>query len=729
MKKIFINNEGQIVLKDVKVPLIETKGSLVRTSFALISSGTELSTIKMKRFHNLPIIKKAVKSKDFRKLVISKIKKRGLIKTVKFGKSFFFKKDSTKNFSSALLSLSPIGYSCSGLVQESNLESYRIGDRLSCGGSNHAEVIYSPKNLSCKVPDNVSLEEAAFATLGAIAIHGIHRANVKLGENIGIIGTGLIGLITLQLVKESGGKVFAFDLINRRLNLAKELGADFVINPKYLNSERTVFKFTDGKGLDSIIICATSKSSKVLEDAVDLIREKGKIIMLGAFPIAVNRSKLYYKEVDLLISRSYGPGRYDEYYEYEGFDYPKAYVPWTENRNMELFLKLISEKRINVLPLISKIIPVDQANIAYDYLEKDPINNIAILLKFIKENEEFKPKQKLVIIDKKKKIKIGLIGCGTFAQNTHLPILISNPDIKIRGICTEHKKTAELCKEKYRPDYITTNYKKILKDPEIDIVFIYTRHNTHGKFTIEALLQGKNVYCEKPMGLTLNQCKNVYETVKSTGKFYTIGFNRRYSPHIRIAKELLNKRANPIILNYRIASTYVPGNHWIYNPDIGGGPFIGELCHFTDLILYLINSDPIELVAKGGNLSHKNLDTYDNCVVIIKFQNGSIANIIYSDLNGPKMSKERIEIYSGESAIIIDDFLKIETSGFNLGNLLLPTQDKGHKNELNNVIKACLEKKEVIVNANDAIKAMDLCFKIIESIKKNMCIKNFKLMI
>ncbi len=722
MKKIFINNKSQIVLKDVPVPLIETKGSLVRTSFALISSGTELSTIKAKKFYNLHIIKKVVKSKTFRTLVVSEIKKRGLIRTVKFGKSFFFKKDSTKNFSSALLSLSPIGYSCSGLVQESNLESYRIGDRLSCGGSNHAEVIYSPKNLSCKVPDNVSLEEASFATLGAIAIHGIHRANVKLGENIGIIGTGLIGLITLQLVKENGGKVFAFDLINRRLNLAKELGADFVINPKNFNSERTVFKFTDGKGLDSIIICATSKSSKVLDDAVDLIRDRGKIIMLGAFPIAVNRSKLYYKEVDLLISRSYGPGRYDEYYEYEGFDYPKAYVPWTENRNMELFLKLISEKKINVLPLISKIIPVDQANIAYEYLEKDPINNIAILLKFVKEDEEFKPKQKLAIIDKKKKIKIGLIGCGTFAQNTHLPILLSNPNIKIRGICTEHKKTAELCKEKYRPDFITTNYKKILNDPEIDIVFIYTRHNTHSKFAIKALEAGKNVFSEKPMGLTMDECVNIYNTVKETKKLYTIGFNRRYSPFILIAKDLLRERKNPIIINYRIATNYLSGEHWVFDPAIGGGPIIGEFCHFIDLVLYLMNSPPIELHAKGGNLSHKDLESFDSCSVIIKFENGSIANLVYTDLSNQAIPKERIEIFSGDSAIIIDDFIKMNTAGFDIGNKIFYEQDKGHKNEMKYVINANMGVEEPLADVKDALRAMDLCFKTIKSINNNKTI-------
>ena len=726
MRKLFVDNKGQVVLKEVRVPYLETKGSIVKTKYALISSGTELFAIRMKKFENLSLIKKFFTSKEFRNIVLNIIKiynLKGILNIIKFYKE----KTPSKNFASPSINLLSIGYSCSGIVQKTSVKNYNFNDRVACSGSNHAEVIFSPKNLTCKVPDNVSLEEAAFVALGAIALHSVHRADIKPGDNVGIIGTGLIGLLVIQLAKLSGAKVFGFDLINRRLNLAKKLGADLIINPRYYNALRKVNEITKGHGLDSIIICATSKSPKPLEDAVDLIRDKGKIVMVGAFPITIDRSKVYYKEIDLLISRSYGPGRYDTYYEYEGFDYPKEYVPFTEKRNMELFLQLISEKKVDVKSLISDIIPAEEANKAYEKLDKDPISNIAIILKLTQDKEQIEIIQKEEKFKKEgRKLKIGLIGCGSFAQEVHLPYLVSNPDCRIKGICTQHQKTAIVCKEKYRPDYVTTNYKKIIKDPEIETIFIYTKHNTHEKFTVKALKAGKNVYVEKPMGITWEECTNVYSIVKETGKFYTIGFNRRYSPHIQLAKELLKERSNPIIINYRISSTFILGKHWIYDPNIGGGPLIGELCHFTDLILYLIGSNPIELIARGGNLSHKNIDTYDNCVVVIKFQNGSIANIIYSDLNGPKMSKERIEIYSGESAIIIDDFLKMETSGFNMGNLLLPELDKGHKNEINHVLKANLKNKESLVNVDDAIKAMDLCFKVIESIRANKNIKDFK---
>ncbi len=721
MKKLFINPKGNVVLDNVKVPHIETQGLLVKTSYALISSGTELTTLKFIKLQNSNIITQFLKSSYIRKTILAEIKKnsfKGILNLFKI----FKEQNINKNFSPPSKKLISLGYSCSGIVLEGNLENFRKNDRVACAGSNHAEITYSSKNLTCRIPDNVSLKEAAFATLGAIALHSIHRADIKPGEYVGVIGTGLIGLIVVQLAKLSGAHVFAFDTMNTRLNLAKNLGADTIINPFNQNSIIKVNEITMGHGLDSIIIGASSKSSKPLEDAVDLIRERGKIVLLGGFPIKVDRSKLYYKEADLLISRSYGPGRYDSYYEYKGFDYPKKFVPWTEQRNMEIFLKLISEKKVNVKTLISEVIPADNANLAYKKLEEDPINNIAILLEFLKEPIKITESK---IIPKKiqKKLTIGLIGCGNFAQSTHLPILLPHPSCKIKGICTRSKKKALYCKQQYKPDFTTTNYRKILEDPEIETVFIYTRHNTHAKYSIESIRANKNVFAEKPMGLTMDQCLDVYNAVKISNLKYTIGFNRRYSTLIQRAKDLLNRRDNPIIINYRIANEFIPGTHWAFNPEEGGGLLIGELCHFTDLILFLMNSKPVEVIARGGTLSHKNTDLFDSCVAIIKFENGSIGNIIYTDLNGPNMPKERIEIFSGDSTIIIDDFIKLKSSGFDFGNLYLNQQDKGHKSQLNNVIQNNLGLVESLTDVNDAIRAMDLVFKTIESIKMNKAIR------
>ena len=720
MKKIFVNQKGLVVIENVKEPILQKKGSIIKTSYALISTGTELSTIRKIRFNNFPLIKKIIKSKKFRRTIYSRIISNISLKD-KINLFFqYFHQKKNKNFTNPTNSLIPIGYSCSGIIKNTNLDIYEINDKVICAGANHAELIFCLKNLTCKIPKNVTLEEAAFTTIGAIALHGIHRAEIKPGEFIGVVGTGLIGLISIQLARLSGAQVFAIDLINKRLKLAKKLGADVIINPLYHDLKREVNKKTEGKSLDSIIICAASKSSRILEESIDIVREKGKVVMLGEFPINLNRSKLYYKELDLLISRSYGPGRYDPYYEVNGCDYPKDYLPWTEQRNFEFFLRLISEGKVNVKPLISGVYSISNVNKAYQCLEKDPVNNIAVLLRFTDEMNLYIKKQKQLNHKKtNKKLILGLIGCGSFAQRSHLPYLIKNLNCNIKGISTKHKSTARNCKIKYQPDYVTNNYKEILKDPEIQTIFIYTQHNTHAKFAIDALNSGKNVYCEKPMGITINECRQVYNAVKQTEKLYSIGFNRRYSPLIIKTKELLKKRNNPIMINYRISNSYISGSHWIFNPKVGGGPIVGEFCHFTDLILYLINSDPIELVAKGGNLSHNKIDCYDTCIVIVKFKNGSLANLFYSDLNGPDMPKERIEIFSGDSAIIIDDFIVMKTSGFNCGNIKLNEQDKGYEGELSHVIKSNLGLEKLQIDVNDAMKAMDLCFKTLESIKQN----------
>ena len=717
MKKLVIKKNGNVILTPAREPHIETQGIIVKTHYGLISSGTELATIKWNRLMSMPIYKQVLKSKYIRSRIFTELKKntiKGLFKLFKIYKE----RGSFKNYTSPSSGEIPIGYSCSGIVVESNINEYRIGERVACAGASHAEKVYCPKNLVAKLPENVSFEEAAFTTLGAIALHGIHRAEVRQGENIGVIGTGLIGLITVQLAKVAGAKVYAFDLINRRLNLAKSLGADVIINPRSHNSKLVVDEHTNGRGLDAIIICASSDSSKPLEDAVDLIRDKGKIVMLGAFPVAIDRSKIYYKEPDLLISRSYGPGRYDPSYEYKGFDYPEQYVPFTEQRNMNYFLKLISEKKIDIQSLISEIVDVKDANVAYDKLDNDPVHNIAILLKFHDTD-----KSKITSYEEKRvkgvheKSIIGLIGCGSFAQGTHLPLLLGNKNCKVKAISTNSKKTADYCKQTYYPQYTTTNYKDILKDSEIDSVFIYTRHDTHAKITIEAIESGKHVFVEKPMGLNWEECQKVYDAVKKSNKNYAIGFNRRYSSFIQKTKELLSQRDNPLIITYRICSSFIPGNHWVFDPNIGGGPIIGEFCHFVDLVLYLINSEPIEIIAYGGAMSHKNTKAYDSCVVTIKFANGSIANLTYSDLNGPDMPKERIEIYAGDSAIIIDDFITLTTSGFDFGNLELFEQDKGHKNEITRIIKSNLGLESSIIGVEEALRAMNLVFKTVESIK------------
>jgi len=724
MKKVFVDSNANVIIKDSNKPLLGYKGSLVKLHYGLISSGTELSIIQNIRFFKLPLYKKILKSAEYRQAAVDLIRNSSIKDLIKFLLNFLKKNQIHKNFSPPSKNFIPLGYSGSGVILKTNLKNLSISQKVACAGSNHAEIIFSPKNSTCSIPENVSLEEAAFCSIGAISLNGIHRSKIKPGEYVGIIGTGLIGLIVVQLAKLSGANVIAIDPLIKRLRLAKKYGADLILNPQRTNYKSKLIEYTNGFGLDSAIICASTNSKDLINNTLELIRDKGRIIILGAFPLIINRDLLYSKEADLLIVRSYGPGRYDPSYEVLGNDYPKKIVPHTAKRNMKLFLKLISEGKLDVKSLISEIIPVENAANAYRLLEADPINHLAILLDFTKkEKSKLKTEKQSSPKPLLEKLRIGLIGCGHFAQNVHLPYIVDNPIYKIEAIATQHKSTADLCRQKYNPTYITTDYKKILKDPKIQAVFIYTQHNSHAKIAIEALNEGKHVFVEKPMGITYNECYEVYNKVDMTNVNYVVGFNRRYSPLIEITKELLESRNNPIIINYRISNPFLEGDHWLFQPDIGGGPIIGEVCHFVDLVLYLINSNPIELTAKGGNLSHKNLKVLDTCSVMIVFENGSIANINYSFLNGLNTSKERIEIFSGDSSIIIDDFKSMKTDGFDISSQILINQDKGYKELLNDLTQNFLNNKgSKKINAKTSLKSMELCFQIINSIKTNKSI-------
>jgi len=727
VKKVSLNSDGTVDLKSTDNPHIETFGTIVKTQYALISTGTETSKIKSKIESSKSPIKRVLFSKDFRSKVLKFIKKTSIKTAIRKAKKELTSQPRTKNFQNPSTGIKPLGYSCSGVVIKSNIEEFSINQKVACAGSHHAQLIYSPKNMTAKIPDKVNLKEAAFATIGSIALHGIHNAKLNSGEYVGVIGTGLIGLITVQLAKISGGITFAFDLMNTRLDLAKKLGAEHIINPASQDSKRLILDNTNGRGLDKIIICAASKTSKPLLDAVGLVRDRGRIVILGNVPINIDREILYQKEISLIVSRSYGPGRYDPEYEYYAKDYPKDYVPYTIKRNMEIIMDLIAEHKLDVDNLISQIYPAEKVNEAYEKLISEPENIIAILLDFSKyESGDFSLQEKEPITEKHEKLNIGLIGCGSFAKKVHIPFLQNDDLCHIRAICTNHKSSAKSCENTYHPDYVTTDYKKLLKDPQITTIFIYTRHNTHAKFAIEALEASKNVFSEKPMGINREECEKIYEVWKGKNLTYTIGFNRRCSPLIQKAKTLLQDITHPIVINYRIASNFIDGNHWVFDPHIGGGPIIGEFCHFTDLILYLIGDKPIELTATGGSLSHVNTPTYETAVVVLKFQNGSIANLIYSDLNHPNIPKERIEIFSGNSALLINDFKTMITEGFDDGNYYLTEQDKGYRNELNNIIRSNLGQDTPFVGIKDALRAMDLCFKTLESIhtKKTILIED-----
>jgi predicted dehydrogenase/threonine dehydrogenase-like Zn-dependent dehydrogenase len=719
MKKLFIKRDGSAILLDSPEPGIEREGIVVRVQFALISAGTELSIIASSK----SMLVRAVKEKRIRDMAL-KIIKRGDIKDILYYfKKFILRSKGKRNFTSPVPAFKSVGYSCSGIVEESNVQGIMPGDRVACSGSNHAEIIYSAKNMFARIPDEVSLQDAAFGTVGAIALQSIHQARIQPGEFVGVIGTGLIGQIVVQLAIASGARVIAFDLIQGRLELAKIFGAEKAINSAAGAPRAKVNRITDGQGLDTVIVAASSGSPGPLVTAFDIVRDKGRVVLLGAVPVNIPRDQFYAKEVEFLISRSYGAGRYDTAYEEEGIDYPIEQVRWTENRNLQLILDLIAARKLDVNALVTDTFPAEQATNAYSKLQNQPESSLAILLDFTQNPARIRGARVRPTADGVEPLKIGLIGCGAFAQAMHLPFLIANPQCRIKAISTRSKASADACKGLYHPDYVTTDYKRILSDKEISTVFIYTRHGDHAKFTIEALKAGKNVYCEKPMGLTIDECLAVRDAVNGTKKNYMIGFNRRMSPLVTTAKELLSTRTNPIILTYRVAAAYVPFDNWVYDPKEGGGRILGEACHFFDLILYLVNSVPVEIIARGGALSNKDVTFIDNVSCLIRFANGSVATLIYSDLNAEKVPKERLEIFSGLSCIMIDDFEEIKVAGFQAGSKRLGYQDKGHENEMSNVIESNLGLAAPFVTVYDALRAMKLCFYTEESVRANSTIQ------
>ncbi|MHA1372113.1 MAG: bi-domain-containing oxidoreductase, partial [Promethearchaeota archaeon] len=699
MKKLFIKSDGTAVLIDIAEPLLGKNGVIVDVHYGLISAGTELDIIKSAR--NLLI--RFLKEKRIRAMAIDIIKRGNVKDIIYYFKKFILKSSTHRNFEPPMPQLKTAGYSCAGIVLKSNVKEIPPGTKIACAGQNHAERVFVPRNLCAPIPEKVSIEEAAFATIGAIALQSIHRACIQPGDLVGVIGTGLIGQIVVQLAKLSGAKVVAFDLIDSRLELAKKMGADWTVNPIDGLARVKVKKITEGIGLDTIIVAASSRNPRPLTLAFELARERGKVVLLGAVPINIPRDHFYMKETDFLISRSYGPGRYDPKYEEEGFDYPIEHVRWTENRNLSLILNLIAAGKLNVKGLITEIVSANNATRAYQKLKNYPAASLAILLDFKSKNERTSFKNMATGEKQGRIINVGLIGCGAFAKENHLPHILAHESCRIKGIATRSKASAQNCKVNYKPQFVTTNAGKIINDNDLELIFIYTRHGSHAKYAIEAMKGGKNVFCEKPMGMNLKECLEVYKTAKATKKIYMIGFNRRMSPHIQKTKMLLQDRKNPIIMVYRVSSPYIPADNWIYDPKDGGGRIIGECCHFFDLIIYLMNSPPVELVARGGALSNKDVTFVDNLSCIITFEDGSIATLIYSDLNAKDLPKERIEIFCGISAIIIDNFQEMKTAGFGAGNSILPEIDKGHALEIQNVIDANLGLVEPFVNEDDAL--------------------------
>jgi len=673
VKQVLIK-KGKAIVEEIPAPIVDARNVLVKVAYSCISAGTEMAGIKSS---GQTIIQRALRQPQNIKKGLNMIKQKGMLKT----------KNVLKNrFESG----SPTGYSASGIVVETGaqIKDIKIGDRVACAGAgyaNHAEYIEVPKNLVVKISNDLSFKEASTVTLGSIAMQGVRRADVKLGENIAIIGMGILGQLASQMVIAAGARVIAIDLDGRRLTIAQTNGTKYILNPAKKNIVDETIKITDGYGVDSVIITAATSSKEPLAQAFQMCRKKGRVVLVGVVGMEINREDIYKKELDFYISTSYGPGRYDPNYEEKGMDYPYHYVRWTENRNMQEYLKMLSEGKIKLNNIVEKVYEIEEATKAYQEFGKEENKPLIVLLKY-KQDLENKINRRVEVNSqfklKTNKIKVALIGAGSFAKGMHLPNLEKlNKFYNIYAIMSRTGSNATSIAHQYKAKYATTNYQEILDDPNVDMVMICTRHNLHAQYSIEAMKKDKAVFVEKPMALNKKEMEEVFKTSKKTGVPYLVGFNRRFSKYAVEIKKHIKERMNPMIINYHMNAGYIPLEHWVHTEE-GGGRIIGEGCHIFDLFNYFVDSEIDSISVNSINPKTKNISSRDNMVVTLKYKEGSICTLIYTALGDKSYPKESLEIYFDNKIITMSDYKSLKGYGIKMANIHSKFSDKGHYEEL-----------------------------------------------
>lgn len=666
MKSIIIK-ERKLTIDEIPEPIIEKGHILVATVASVISAGTEKSSIQTRSKSIFNLIKTrpdlVAKGKAF-------LKSEGLLKALKMAHE-------------RLNEPSPLGYSSSGVVIEigENVDEFNEGDKVACAAP-HSEISLVPKNLAVKIPEDVSFEEAAFTAIGAIALQGIRRADVRVGDIIAVIGLGLLGLMTIQILRASGATVLALDPMEPRIILSKKFGATYA-STHAESIASAIQQLTKGKGVDASIIAASSATSEPLRYAIAVTRKKGKVVIVGAFPIEVERQQFYEKEQDLLISCSIGPGRYDYKYEHDGIDYPYGYVRWTEKRNMEAFLSLIKNKKIDLSDLTRSTFSIEDANQAYESLLNDS-KNVSAVIKYVPLEEQ--QRHSVINLSNRKsektkienKIRVGIIGTGNFARTFHLPNLQKLADMySIDAVCNHNPNMAKYIAENYKARYCTTDYKEILEDKNIDMVLIATRHDTHAQIAIDAIKANKHIFMEKPAAIALSELNELLETLQSSKIHFMVGFNRRYSPAIIKAKEILDPLPGRITASYHINAGALPENHWVKRITESGGRIVGECIHFVDLLKYIVNSPITDVKSVFPHSSEK----YENVCGSILFEDDSMASLIYGNIGSTKGPRELIDIQKGNIFLRIRNFESIEYYRDKKYSINFKP-DKGHLNEL-----------------------------------------------
>ena len=672
MRQVFLE-KGLITVKKVCQPLIDDNTVLISVRYSCISPGTEGSTISQAQQNILTSIPAKLP-----KILVS-IAKNGI--------------EGTKAIIRERLAghLQALGYSCSGQVIAvgKKVKRLRAGDFVACAGAgyaHHADVVAVPENLVVSVQKEEYLADASMTTLGAIALQGVRRAQMQLGETVCVIGLGLLGQLTVQLAKLSGCKVIGIDLIPERLTLAQELGAEVTLHAADQEVKKEIDFVTGHYGADCTIITAGSKSNAILQQAMQVTRKKGRVVLVGDVGLQLERSPFYQKEIDFLISCSYGPGRYDSSYEQQGIDYPYAYVRWTENRNMQAFVELIERNQIDVKKLITETVSIDDVHQAYERLKTQQA--LAVVLSYDEnkkidssQKEENKQKESLKFIPAvKDKIRVGVVGAGGFAKVKLMPIISRIKNVKINAIVDANVANSVTVSKVYGAAKAFADDSKLFDEDVIDAVLIASPHKYHAAQALKALQNGKAVFVEKPMVTDFDQLNQIREFFKVHPEMpFCVDYNRSFAPFIRKIKKVLKKRTTPLVIQYRMNAGFIPKDHWIQT-EVGAGRIIGEACHIFDLFYFLTDAEPRNVSVEALKPSNDDLFPTDNFSAQISFSDGSICNLVYTSLGHSGLSKERMEIFFDSKVILMDDYKVLQ--GFGLPNsfnekAMMP--DKGHE--------------------------------------------------
>jgi predicted dehydrogenase len=714
MKQLLQNmRDGKTQVVEVPVPQARRGTALVQVAASLVSAGTERMLVE---FAEKSLVGKAQSRPDLVRQVMDKARREGLITTIE---SAFNRLDQPM----------VLGYSTAGTVVAvgEGLTGFQVGDRVACAGGGHAvhaEYNVIPKNLLIPVPENVDFESAAFTTLGSIALQGFRLAQPQLGDQVAVIGLGLLGLLTVGIAKAAGCRVFGIDIDPARVALARQMGADAAV--KRPEAEESGRSFTEGHGFDTVLICADTKSNDPIELAGALARDRGQVVAVGAVGLEIPRKIYYEKELHVQISRSYGPGRYDAAYEEQGHDYPYGYVRWTEGRNLAAFVELLASGRLDVHPLITHRFEIDRAAEAYELItgkQQEPF--LGVLLTY---PQTARPPEARVEIPHPAapaqpltgEPGLGILGAGNYATAVFLPNVEKVGGVQRVCIATASGVSARHAAQRYGFQFASSSDDEIMADPNIQVVAILTRHQQHARQVLDALEHGKHVFCEKPLAITpaeLDEIESALAGSNEQSPRLMVGFNRRFAPFSRELKRLFHNRSEPMSIHYRVNAGFLPASHWLHDPQQGGGRIIGEGCHFIDYLTWLIGQVPVRVQAAGlpdGGRYHE-----DNVQLTFTFPDGSLGTLTYLANGDKAFAKERIEVFCGGRVAVLDDFRNLELvhNGRRATMQSHLSQDKGHRAAWATFLDAVRAMKAPPIPYHDLIGVTRASFAAVESLR------------